>query len=175
MREWKQIPGWPEYECGSHGEIRRVSSGCGATPFKVLKSQRLKSGYLKVSLCRSAKRKEFTVHSLVMLTFVGERPKGMDVCHFNGIKTDNRKENLRYDTRKNNQRDNIKNNRDNRGEKCGNHKWDRAIVIQVIKRSRSGESISKIAKEFAMPLPTAYGIANRVNWHWLTEEEINGQ
>jgi hypothetical protein len=175
MEIWKEIPGWPEYECSSFGNVRRIAKGRGVIPNRILKHQKLKTGYVKVSLCRDSKRKEYCIHSLVMLTFVGERPKGMDVCHYNGIKTDNRIDNLRYDTRQNNQRDNVKNNRDNRGEKCGSHKWDRSIVIQIIKRSRNGEVISKVAREYGMLPGTAYGITSRRNWYWLTEEEINGQ
>lgn len=34
-----------------------------------------------------------------MLAFVGEPLEGMEVCHINGDPTDNRLENLRYDTR----------------------------------------------------------------------------
>ncbi len=38
------------------------------------------------------------VHVLVMLTFVGPRPSGYEVCHNNGKRADNRLSNLRYDT-----------------------------------------------------------------------------
>lgn len=46
-----------------------------------------------------------SVHRLVMLTFKGECPQGLEVCHNNGNKLDNSLENLRYDTKSNNQRD----------------------------------------------------------------------
>lgn len=40
-----------------------------------------------------------------MLTFVGEPAPGLEVCHNNGIRTDNRLCNLRYDTRSANSHD----------------------------------------------------------------------
>jgi len=56
-------------------------------------------GYLKVFLTDSfGKSRMYTVHSLVMLAFVGPRPYRMDINHRNGIKSDNRVENLHYCT-----------------------------------------------------------------------------
>lgn len=45
------------------------------------------------------------IHKLVLEAFVGERPSGMQACHGNGDKTDNRLVNLRWDTVKANHRD----------------------------------------------------------------------
>lgn len=46
-----------------------------------------------------------TIHSLVMETFVGPRPEGMQVRHLNGNPLDNRLENLQYGTAAENQHD----------------------------------------------------------------------
>ena len=43
---------------------------------------------------------KYRVHRLILETFVGPCPPGMEACHGNGIRTDNRLENLRWDTRK---------------------------------------------------------------------------
>lgn len=45
------------------------------------------------------------VHQLVLEAFVGPRPEGMEGCHNNGDCTDNRLENLRWDTSSNNKLD----------------------------------------------------------------------
>jgi hypothetical protein len=45
------------------------------------------------------------VAPLVLEAFVGPRPEGPDACHSNGISTDDRKDNLRWDTPKNNSAD----------------------------------------------------------------------
>ncbi len=52
-----------------------------------------------------SERKKFKVHSLVLRAFVGPRPKGMQIRHINGIKSDNRLENLAYGTAKENAAD----------------------------------------------------------------------
>lgn len=52
------------------------------------------------------------VHTAVLLAFVGERPEGLEACHNNGIPSDNRLENLRWDTRSSNRRDTILHGKD---------------------------------------------------------------
>lgn len=64
-----------------------------------------KKGYLQVSLLSNGLRERHLVHRIIALTFIGERPKGYHTCHNNGVKTDNRIFNLRYDTPLGNRRD----------------------------------------------------------------------
>ena len=61
-----------------------------------------------VSLCKNSKTYTRTIHRLVLKTYVGPCPKGMEACHNNGIKIDNRFENLRWHTRSNNRYDSVK-------------------------------------------------------------------
>lgn len=109
---WKDIPGYEgKYQASSLGRIRsldryvrlvahgtetkRLSRG------RVLKPGRMdKSGRLSVTLGRGTNGK--TVHQLVALTFLGPRPKGLDICHKDGDPSNNAIENLRYDTRREN-------------------------------------------------------------------------
>ena len=48
-------------------------------------------------------------HTIVMQTFVGVPEQGMVVCHYDDIKTNNHLDNLRYDTRKENWKDIVRN------------------------------------------------------------------
>lgn len=59
-------------------------------------------GYLGVNLGHYP---HFTVHSLVALTFHGERPDGMEIRHLNGNQQDNRPCNLAYGTHTENEAD----------------------------------------------------------------------
>jgi hypothetical protein len=69
-----------------------------------------KAGYYQLCLSDiNKKRYNVRVHTVVAQTFLGFPPEGLMVCHFNDIKTDNRVENLRYDTAKANQADRRKN------------------------------------------------------------------
>ena len=61
-------------------------------------------GYLKVKL-RGGKPRLVRIHSLVLRTFKGNRPKGLEGCHNDGEKLNNHISNLRWDTHKNNMQD----------------------------------------------------------------------
>lgn len=88
--KWLPIPGRCGYFVSSYGRIRG--------PRKIRKQFISTCGYFEVSI----DRKTLKVHRLLMLTFVG--PSRLDVNHKNGIKTDNRRENLEYVTRTENMR-----------------------------------------------------------------------
>lgn len=74
------------------------SNGSVMSPFtnKVI-GNKTPNGYIRVSI----DGEKISVHQLVMQLFVGE-PNGLDIDHKNGIKDDNRLENLEYVTRKEN-------------------------------------------------------------------------
>lgn len=56
------------------------------------------SGHPLVSIHKPGHPRTCTVHGLVMLAFRGGTPAGLEICHNNGVATDNRLENLRFDT-----------------------------------------------------------------------------
>lgn len=57
-------------------------------------------GYKCVRLmCRDKRPRKFRVNVLVLLAFVSPRPTGADSCHCNGDPHDNRRANLRWDSR----------------------------------------------------------------------------
>jgi len=77
-------------------------------PRKKIKTHVCRGGYLGANLLADGRRKNTPVHQLVLETFIGKRPEGMECCHNNGNKLDNRLSNLRWDTRKSNVKDAIK-------------------------------------------------------------------
>jgi HNH endonuclease/NUMOD4 motif len=87
------------YDISSIGKVRRLVGGTGTFVGKILKPFSQSTGYLRVWLYANCKRQEFLVHKLVAEAFLGPRPKGKEINHKNGIKTDNRAENLEYVTR----------------------------------------------------------------------------
>lgn len=108
---WKDIPGYEgRYQASSLGRIksiRRLVRGTNhytgkdflrIVPERILRPGRYcKAGHVSVVLGRGTAG--IPVHQLIMLTFVGEAPDGMEILHNNGDPTDNQLENLRYDSR----------------------------------------------------------------------------
>lgn len=116
---WKPVPGLEGmYSVSNTGTVRsderlvRFVDKLGVEQFrrkapKTLALQKINSGYLVAHMSANGKIHAKTVHSMVAAAFIGPRPDGLDVCHNNGIKTDNRASNLRYDTRSNNHKDKV--------------------------------------------------------------------
>lgn len=98
---WKPVSRNENYEVSSIGNVKRVTGGKGARQGKLLKCGVKKIGYPMVTLTKDGKQTLFLVHRLVAEAFFGTKD-GMDVNHKNGIKTDNRVDNLEWCTRKEN-------------------------------------------------------------------------
>lgn len=97
---WKDIPGTKFYQVNRIGSVRskdRVSICAGnyarKCSGKTLSPVSIK-GYQYVNLSEFGKRKMFAVHRLVASTFIGSIPLGQTINHKNGMKHDNRVENL---------------------------------------------------------------------------------
>jgi hypothetical protein len=100
-----------------------------------------------------------TVHSLVMLAFVGPRPDGLEVCHNNGVASDNRLSNLRYDTRSENNVDSSKHGK--RG--FLNEQQVRALREAV----GIPGAISSLAQQFGVGLSCASNAAHKRSYGWV--------
>lgn len=105
---WKDVPGmegrFQVSNCGRVRSLDRETVGKNGFPRRlrgrILKPIKHTHGYVCACLDR---QQRFLVHRLVMMAFVGKSPEGMtDVNHRNGIKTDNRLDNLEYCTRQHN-------------------------------------------------------------------------
>ena len=58
--------------------------------------RRAQGRYLCVSLYKDGVRKDFDIHVLVAMAFLGKRPEGMVIDHVNNCCTDNFASNIRY-------------------------------------------------------------------------------
>ena len=113
--QWRAIPGFEGlYEASDVGRIRGVDrvvqqgDGRGGKIDVQVKGCVMalrvgKNGYQCVTL-RGEQRKQWSVHTLVAMAWIGPRGQKMEVNHRNGIKTDNRLANLEYVTRGENNR-----------------------------------------------------------------------
>ena len=90
MEEWKIIPSFDVYESSTLGNIRRRG--------KLLKLTKKPDGYLKINSCIKGVRRTQYVHRLVALAHIPNPEGKPDIDHINGVKSDNRVENLRWAT-----------------------------------------------------------------------------
>lgn len=108
---WKDVPNFNgNYSVSNMGRVRsndRIEEAYkGSTYYtrnrkgRILKQRLSEEGYCRISLLLYSKYYMFNVHRLVMFAFEGESE--LQVDHINGIKDDNRLENLRYCTQREN-------------------------------------------------------------------------
>lgn len=166
IEQWRPIVDWPEYEVSNLGRVKRVRAACGATTGSLLNPWRSRGGYLMVGLSRGSKVKTMLVHRLVAMTLIGD-PSGQDVCHNNGIRTDNRVENLRIDSRKGNMSDIYRHDTHIRGERCGTNKYSEGLMRKIKAEIASGGVVRQIAAKYGIPATTLYGVAQGRTWRWL--------
>ncbi|MDD5220635.1 MAG: HNH endonuclease signature motif containing protein [Candidatus Bipolaricaulis sp.] len=104
----KPIPEFPNYYITDDGVVISVkpNNQYSKRPGTlIILKHRNNRGYPTVALSKNNRQYNRRVHRLVMETFVGLRPTGLEICHNDGNKLNNKIENLRYDTHKNNMKD----------------------------------------------------------------------
>jgi len=100
MEEWRDISGHYQgvYQVSNKGRIKRIlASNCSPEGY-ILKPQIDQCGYPQILLKHDGTRRMVSIHRLVADAFLGPAPGGMQVNHKNGIKDDNRPENLEWMT-----------------------------------------------------------------------------
>lgn len=105
---WLPVTGYEGlYEVSDHGRVRRIPrSQAYRETCRVLRPWLGTTGYLLVSLYRDGSARKHRVHRLVALAFMPDQAAdGLEVCHGDGVRTNNTLTNLRWDTRSSNMRD----------------------------------------------------------------------
>lgn len=100
MEEWKIIEDYPNYMVSNLGRVKAINW------HRENKEKEMKpyihKGYLRLRLCKGGKTKQFLIHRLVAQTFIPNPENKPYIDHINTDRTDNRVENLRWVTNKEN-------------------------------------------------------------------------
>jgi len=175
---WRKIPGFEGwYECHPEGFVRSVErtrlskhSERNGSYYRTFKSKILKhapsSNYPSVSLWKDMVCVQKLVGHLVMLTFVGERPEGMEVCHKDGVPRNSRLDNLYYGTPKQNASDKIRHGTHLNGERLGWSVLTEADVLWI--RANAGKIYQKdMAAKFGIRQSAISRVINRKHWRHI--------
>lgn len=114
---WLPIPGADSYEASSDGQIRSIDRQIVRADGNVknLKGRLIKQsanprdGYMQVAITFNHGKASTRVHKLICMAFHGQSPSSLhEVRHLNGIRDDNRAENLCWGTKSENQYDRVR-------------------------------------------------------------------
>ena len=166
---WKDVKGYEEeYQISNFGRVlakermvNHPSGGKRKIKEKLIKPFINSNGYYQVNLYKKGKMKPYTVHRLVMLAFVGERPDNSEIRHLNSIRTDSRLCNLAYGTHSENMIDAAMIGR------LGKQKLKVKDVKKIRTKLGKGERIVDIAKEYSVCCRTISDIKNNHSFAWV--------
>ena len=90
MKQFKSIPNYPNYAINKKGDIYNKR-------LRIIMKQRYdKHGYKRINLSKHNKKITYYIHQLVAKTFLTNDCNHPCVDHINAIRDDNRLENLRW-------------------------------------------------------------------------------
>src|SRR3990167_4831033 len=133
---------------------------------RYLKLLKLPTGYLQGRLSVGGKFKLYLMHRLVAEHFISNPYKKKVVNHINGIKDDNRVENLEWVTSQENALHCLKIGLQKlNGEYNGNSKLTEKIVKEI--RSLKSRTYTDIGKMFGVSRVQVSNIINKRQWRYL--------
>ena len=166
------MPGFGMYEISDVGQVRSLgrmvphSSGTGTKPVagRILRPS-MSRGVPSVTLFGDGRRKYFKVACLVLLAHVGPCPPGMECCHADDVQTNNRLDNLRWDTREANRVDGLRNRTKACGQSHPKSKMTTGTVLMARGMFTSGlYSAAELSRIFPMSHTAMTAILRRAAW-----------
>lgn len=163
---WKDVVGWEGfYQVSNLGRVKSLTRRVVRSDGRVCwcQGQILKlntshnQGYLMVSLVRNSKYTHRLVHHLVLEAFVGPRIGKQEGCHEDGIKRNNRADNLRWDSRQGNCKDRVKHG-------VNGHKLAPDQIKKIRRLRQRGLSQQAIADRFGVSQVMIGNIVRGDSW-----------
>jgi hypothetical protein len=177
---WIPIPDYEGlYEISNQGNIRSLDRSMTDSMGRLRKFQGRNrkillrpNGYPFIKLSKQGEERQFSVHHLVMMAFIGQRPANWDTHHKNGISHDNRLKNLQYITKK----DHAKTKRPTgrKGEFHSRAKLKEIEVRIIRQRKLKGVRAMTLAQQYRVSIHTIYDVCSGRSWPHIplaTEEE----
>ncbi len=165
--EFRDIPEFPGYRVSNKGRPQSrflFRSNRMTETWRDMSFHNGKNGYCSLILYRDGKKFLNNVHALVLSAFVGPRPKGFQACHNNGIRSDNRLENLRWDTVSANHMDKHAHGTMPIGSNHGGSKLTEKEVVEIRRMADQGLSAKIIGETFGISGVQVHNIKTRKHW-----------
>lgn len=167
---WADIPGYEGiYQINRDGHVVSLTKAGrqGRHARKkpvIIRHATNRHGYEVVKLCLNGKERYHAVHRLLLTVFVRPPKDGEQGCHNNGIRNDNRIENLRWGTAAENQADRRIHDTALVGVKNHNARLDPQSVSEIRNKYLLGASKGALSREYKVNHRTITDVINRRTW-----------
>lgn len=163
---WLPAPGFPEYEVSSFGRIRRTISRTCSKAGAIIEGHVTRHGYRTHNASVQGRRKTLKFHRLVCEAFHGPAPSPLHhVAHGDGDRLNNRSENLRWATCKENHSDRFRHGTNPAGSKNGRANLCEAQVSEIRRLySRGNVTTYWLADQYEVYPTTIQKIIKRETW-----------
>lgn len=135
---WESIEGYAGYEVSNRGRVRSFNGRWNKDEY--ILQPHYSNEYPQVSLHNADGQRTFNIHTLVMRSFVGIPPEGMEICHNDCDPSNNTLSNLRYDSHSSNMRQ--------RNQASYARRFSSDTVIQIRKQRADGEQVKVLASHY---------------------------
>lgn len=151
---WKTFPRDKRYQVSNFGRVRFKPT------MKVRNPTVKQNGYPGIVITAKGKKTiGFDLHTMVAITWMGKRPEGYDVSHQDGNKLNNRLDNLKYESRKENA---------NKHFNKYTHEYRRVLTPELVARiRRSRRSNQWWARKVGVGRMTIWKVRKYVTWKHL--------
>jgi hypothetical protein len=168
---YKDIVGYEGlYQISNLGNVKSLAriDNCNRCRKEVIMSPgKSHKGYLRIALCKNGIKQSYSINRLIAELFIPNPNNKPQTNHLNGIKTDNRVENIEWCNNSENQLHAIKNGLkpSSKGECNGNHKITKEQVIEIRNKYVPIKySAYKLAKEYGVRPGTIQFIIKYKTW-----------
>ena len=174
--EWRPVVGFDWYEVSNLGRVRtwrrRGRFPIRSAEPRLLDPTKIAAGYMQVGLAREGlPTYNGKVHRLVARAFHGEPKPGSDnACHNDGVRDNNRADNLRWDSMKGNHADRAKHGKTVRGARVNTAKLVDSQVLAIREVLAMGETRAEVARRFGVSWSLVDHIYRGSTWGWLASE-----
>ena len=162
---WRTIPEFPDYAVSNIGNVKRIKDAKTSKAGRIVKTHRMRSGYVGVVLRKDGCSITQYVHSLVLSAFVCPRPtQDHQAAHYIGVRWDNRLANLRWASPITNTADKKRHGTDQVGMKHHMRKISDDDVREIRRLRSIGVYCKDIAKKFGLHKAYISLVANGRRW-----------
>ena len=159
---YRAVPGFPGYRVGDDGSVWAI--GIVRRRNLRMKFQMGDNGYLTVTLRRDGRQCRQAVHVLILTAFGGTRPEGKWALHRDGIKANNRADNLYWGTPVENSADSDRHGTMPRGHRSGTAKLTDEMVIEMRERYAAGETSTAVMADYPVGRTEFFNIVWGKRW-----------